>query len=79
MDTASPNKSQEEVKAGTKNLEDKIRALMRKKDEVIGKVKLTLKLEFGHIHASSYNNHGTQVKGIIWNENLNCFASYDEK
>jgi hypothetical protein len=44
---------------------------MRRKDDVIGKTKLTQKLEFGHIHAASYNNHSSNVKGIIWNSNLN--------
>lgn len=70
MATNSPEKAQEMLKAG-KNMEDKLRSLMRRKDELIGRTKLTQKLEFGHVHAASYNNHTSQVKGIIWNSNLN--------
>ena len=79
MSSTSPVKSQDAYSGSGKNLEEKIRSLMRRKDDVIGKTKLTQKLEFGHIHAAAYNNHSSNVKGIIWNPNLNWFASYDEK
>ncbi|CAI2378793.1 unnamed protein product [Moneuplotes crassus] len=69
-----------ELPTYTGNLvEEKLRNLMRKKDEIINKTKLTQRLEFGHTQISQYVSHSSQVKGVIWNPNLNCFASYDEK
>jgi len=71
MQTSSPTKYQDTSAKSSKNLEEKIRSLMRRKDDIIGRTKLTQKLEFGHIHAAGYNNHSLNVKGIIWNSNLN--------
>ncbi|CAI2378645.1 unnamed protein product [Moneuplotes crassus] len=80
MSTSSvPQKKEQPTSTGGKGIEEKLRGLMRRKDELIGKTKLTQRLEFGHSQISQYLGHSTQVKGIIWNPNLNCFASYDEK
>ena len=79
MTTASSTKPQEIAKYAGKGIEEKLRSLIRRKDELIGKTKLTQRLEFGHAQTAQYLNHNIQVKGIIWNPNLNCFASYDEK
>ena len=79
MNSFSQPKPQEAAKYNGKGVEEKLRSLMRRKDDIIGKNKLTQRLEFGHTEASQYLNHSSQVKGILWNPHLSCFASYDEK
>lgn len=63
----------------SRQIAEKMRSMISKKNQNRGKSKMSKKLEFGHIDAWSYSHHTTQVKDIFWNANLNWFVSYDEK